>query len=52
MAPAAYVNALRRMSAVLAVLLGRALFGEPDLARRLAAAVLAGVGAACLLLAR
>ena len=52
MAPAAYVNAIRRMSAVVAVLLGRALFGEPDLARRLAAALLAGVGAACLLLAR
>jgi drug/metabolite transporter (DMT)-like permease len=52
MAPAAYVNAIRRMSAVLAVLLGRALFGEPDLARRLTAALLAGLGAACLLLAR
>jgi uncharacterized membrane protein len=52
MAPAAYVNAIRRMSAVLAVLLGRALFGEPDLARRLTAALLACAGAACLLLAR
>lgn len=52
MAPAAYVNAIRRMSAVLAVLLGRALFGEPDLARRLTAALLAGLGAACLLFAR
>lgn len=52
MAPAAYVNAIRRMSAVLAVLLGRALFGEPDLARRLTAALAAGLGAACLLLAR
>ncbi|HUM17020.1 MAG TPA: EamA family transporter [Candidatus Nitrosotalea sp.] len=51
MAPAAYVNAIRRMSAVLAVLLGRALFGEPDLARRLTAALLACAGAACLLLA-
>jgi drug/metabolite transporter (DMT)-like permease len=50
MAPAAYVNAIRRMSAVLAVLLGRALFGEPDLARRLTAALLASLGAACLLL--
>ncbi len=50
-APAAYVNAIRRMSAVLAVLLGRTLFGEPDLARRLAAALLACAGAACLLLA-
>jgi drug/metabolite transporter (DMT)-like permease len=52
MASAAYVNAIRRMSAVLAVLLGRALFGEPDLARRLAAALLACAGAACLLLAK
>ncbi len=51
MAPAAYVNAIRRMSAVLAVLLGRTLFGEPDLARRLTAALLACLGAACLLLA-
>jgi drug/metabolite transporter (DMT)-like permease len=52
MAPAAYVNAIRRMSAVLAVLLGRTLFGEPDLARRLTAALVACLGAACLLLAR
>ena len=52
LAPAAYVNAIRRMSAVVAVLLGRALFGEPDLARRFAAALLACLGAACLLLAR
>lgn len=44
MAPAAYVNAIRRMSAMLAVLLGRALFGEPDWSRRL--------GAACPLLAK
>ena len=52
LAPAAYVNAVRRMSAVMAVLLGRALFGEPDLGRRLVAALLACAGAACLLLAR
>ena len=52
MAPAAYVNAVRRMSAVLAVVLGRALFGEPDATRRLTAALLACAGAACLLLAR
>jgi drug/metabolite transporter (DMT)-like permease len=51
LAPAAYVNAIRRMSSVLAVLLGRTLFGEPDLARRLTAALLACAGAACLLLA-
>jgi drug/metabolite transporter (DMT)-like permease len=52
MAPASYVNAIRRMSSVVAVLLGRTLFGEPDLGRRLAAALLACAGAACLLLAR
>jgi drug/metabolite transporter (DMT)-like permease len=52
MAPAAYVNAIRRMSAVLAVLLGRALFREADWTRRLAAALLACLGAACLLLAK
>jgi drug/metabolite transporter (DMT)-like permease len=52
MAPAAYVNALRRMSAVIAVLLGRALFREADAGRRLVAALLACAGAACLFLAR
>jgi len=51
-APAAYVNAIRRLSAVVAVLLGSTLFREPDLGRRLAAALLACAGAACLLLAR
>jgi uncharacterized membrane protein len=51
-APAAYVNAIRRMSAVIAVVLGATLFREPDLGRRLAAALLAGAGAACLLFAR
>jgi len=52
MAPAAYVNAIRRLSALVAVVLGRTLFGEADLGRRLAAALLACAGAACLLLAR
>jgi drug/metabolite transporter (DMT)-like permease len=51
-APAAYVNAVRRMSAVIAVVLGSTLFREPDLGRRLVAALLACAGAACLLLAR
>jgi len=51
-APAAYVNAMRRMSALIAVVLGATLFREPDLARRLLAALLACAGAACLLLAR
>jgi drug/metabolite transporter (DMT)-like permease len=50
-APAAYVNAIRRMSALIAVILGAALFREPDLRRRLTAAALACAGAACLLLA-
>jgi drug/metabolite transporter (DMT)-like permease len=52
LAPAAYVNAIRRMSAVIAVVLGARLFSEPDLGRRLVAALLACAGAACLLLAR
>lgn len=52
MAPASYVNAIRRLSAVLSVVLGRALFGEPDLRRRFVSALLASAGAACLLLAR
>ena len=51
LAPAAYVNAIRRLSAVGAVVLGRALFREADVGRRLAAAMLACAGAACLLLA-
>ncbi len=51
-APAAYVNAIRRMSALIAVVLGATLFREPDLARRLLAALLACAGAACLLFAR
>lgn len=51
MAPAAYVNAIRRMSSVLAVVLGRTLFAESDVGRRLVAALLACAGAACLLLA-
>jgi drug/metabolite transporter (DMT)-like permease len=50
-APAAYVNAIRRMSSVLAVVLGRTLFAESDMGRRLVAALLACAGAACLLLA-
>jgi hypothetical protein len=51
-APAAYVNAIRRMSALVAVVLGATMFREPDLPRRLAAACLACAGAACLLFAR
>lgn len=51
MAPAACVNAIRRMAAVVAVLLGRALFSEPGVGRRLVAALWACAGAAGLLLA-
>jgi drug/metabolite transporter (DMT)-like permease len=51
-APAAYVNAIRRMSGMFAVVLGGALFREADTGRRLVAALLACAGAACLLLAR
>jgi drug/metabolite transporter (DMT)-like permease len=50
-APAAYVNAIRRTSAVIAVVLGAALFREPDLPRRLTAALLALTGTTLLLLA-
>ena len=52
MAPAAYVNAVRRLSGLIAVVLGGALFREAEVARRLAAAALACAGAVCLLLAR
>jgi drug/metabolite transporter (DMT)-like permease len=50
MAPAAYVNAIRRSSAIFAVLLGHTLFHEPGLRGRLRGALLACAGAACLLL--
>lgn len=51
MAPASYVNAMRRTSAIFSVLLGRALFAEEGLGERLVGAVLTCAGAACLLLA-
>lgn len=51
-APAAYVNAIRRTSAVISVVLGRALFREAGMSERLAAAILTSIGAACLALAR
>jgi drug/metabolite transporter (DMT)-like permease len=50
-APAAYVNAMRRTSAIFSVLLGRTLFGEAGLGERFAGAALTCAGAACLLLA-
>ena len=52
MAPASYVNAVRRLSGLIAVVLGGALFREAETGRRLAAAALACAGAVCLLLAR
>jgi drug/metabolite transporter (DMT)-like permease len=51
-APASYVNAVRRLSGLIAVVLGGTLFREADVGRRLTAAVLACAGAVCLLLAR
>jgi drug/metabolite transporter (DMT)-like permease len=52
MAPASYVNAVRRLSGLIAVVLGGTLFREEETGRRLAAAALACAGAVCLLLAR
>lgn len=52
MAPASYVNAVRRLSGLIAVVLGGTLFREAEVGRRLLAAVLACAGAICLLLAR
>lgn len=43
---------MRRLSGLIAVVLGGTLFRETDIGRRLAAAVLACAGAVCLLLAR
>jgi drug/metabolite transporter (DMT)-like permease len=51
MAPASYVNAVRRLSGLIAVILGGTLFREADTGRRLLAAALACLGALCLLLA-
>jgi len=52
LAPASYVNAVRRLSGLIAVVLGGALFREAETGRRLAAAALACAGAVCLLMAR
>jgi drug/metabolite transporter (DMT)-like permease len=52
LAPASYVNAVRRLSGLIAVVLGGTLFREAETSRRLAAAALACAGAVCLLLAR
>jgi drug/metabolite transporter (DMT)-like permease len=52
LAPAAYVNSVRRVASVFSVLLGHAMFAEPALGSRLAGALLASLGAAFLLMAR
>ena len=52
LAPVAYVNSVRQLSTVFTVVIGRLLFDEPGLGRRLAGAVLIGAGAAILLFAR
>jgi hypothetical protein len=46
------VNAVRRLSGLIAVVLGGAVFREAEVGRRLVAAALACAGALCLLLAR
>ena len=51
LAPAAYVNSVRRVSSVFSVLLGASLFGEPGISGRLVGALLTVLGAACLLIA-
>lgn len=48
--PASYVNSVRRMGAVLSVMLGSALFDEPAVGDRLRGAVMASAGAVLLLL--
>jgi drug/metabolite transporter (DMT)-like permease len=52
LAPAAYVNAIRRTTALFSVVLGSVAFDEPGLGQRLGAAAVTVVGVVCLLLAR
>ncbi|HUF94125.1 MAG TPA: DMT family transporter [Candidatus Limnocylindria bacterium] len=52
LAPAAYVNSVRRVASVVSVLLGHTIFAEPALGSRLTGALLASLGAAFLLMAR
>lgn len=52
LAPAAYVNSVRRVASVFSVLLGHTMFAEPALGSRLTGALLASLGAAFLLMAR
>lgn len=51
LAPAAYVNSVRRIASVFSVLLGHTMFAEPALGGRLTGALLASLGAAFLLVA-
>lgn len=52
LAPAAYVNSIRRTSALFSVVLGSVAFGEPGVGRRLGAAIITLAGVVCLLFAR
>jgi drug/metabolite transporter (DMT)-like permease len=52
LAPAAYVNSIRRTSALFSVVLGSLAFHEPGVRRRLGAALVTLAGVVCLLLAR
>jgi drug/metabolite transporter (DMT)-like permease len=52
LAPAAYVNSVRRTASVFSVLLGHTMFAEPALGSRLTGALLASLGAVFLLIAR
>jgi drug/metabolite transporter (DMT)-like permease len=51
LAPAAYVNSVRRVASVFSVLLGHTMFAEPAFGSRLAGALLASLGAVFLLMA-
>jgi hypothetical protein len=51
LAPAAYVNSVRRVASVFSVLLGHTMFAEPALGSRLTGALLASLDAAFLLMA-
>ena len=51
LAPAAYVNSVRRVASVFSVLLGHTMFAEPALGSRLTGALLASLGAIFLLMA-
>lgn len=52
LAPAAYVNSIRRTSALFSVVLGSVAFGERGVGQRLTAAIITLAGVVCLLFAR